>query len=407
MLDVKKIKKDFPIFKNQGNLSYLDNAATAQVSRGVINAMGKYYSESHANSHSESHKLGFKAFEKYEQARETVAKFLNAEFTEIIFTSGTTYGLNALANSIGQNLTSGDNAVLTRMEHHSNLAPWLISSKKYGFELRFIEMDDNFELDLASAEKVIDKNTKVVSVAHISNALGTINPIAKIISLAKKAKAISIIDAAQSVSHIKIDVKKIDCDFLVFSGHKIGSPSGIGVLYGKEEKLEKLAPFMTGGGMVNVVDYNKVSWNSVPYRFEAGSVNIAGAIGLAQALKYLEKISMKKVARHGEELTEYALKRLNEFKQVKIIGPKNKNNRVGVISFSIENIHPHDIASILDQNNVAVRAGHHCTMPLMKLLGLNGTTRASFWIYNDKKDVDKLINGLKNVIRIFTLKPEV
>lgn len=403
MINGKKIKKDFPILKKYGDLSYLDNAATAQVSQGVINAICEYYSQFHANNHSATHKLGLYADEQYERARQIVANFLKAKFEEIIFTSGATHGLNILARSLGKQLKSGDNVVLTRMEHHSNLVPWIEMSKEYGFELRFIEIKDNFELDFESAKKVIDKNTKIAAIAHVSNTLGVINPIEKIISLAKKVNAISIVDAAQSASHLKIDVKKIACDFLVFSGHKIGGPSGIGVLYGKKEKLEKLYPFMFGGGMVNEVEYDKASWNAIPYRFEAGSVNIAGAVGLSQALNYLEKIGMDEVARHETKLTEYALKRLGELKQVKIIGPNKLGNRVGVISFSISGVHPHDIAAILDKNKVAVRAGHHCAMPLMKLLGLNGTVRASFWIYNDKKDVDKLIGGIKDIIKIFNL----
>lgn len=401
MLNTKKIKKDFLLLANYKKLAYLDNAATVQISKSVIKKIKEYYVTSRANSHSEAHKLGLNASKAYEEARQITADFLNAKFAEIIFTAGATHGLNTLAQSFGQNFKLGDNVVLTRMEHHSNLVPWMQMSKKYGFELRFIEINDNYELDLASAEKVIDKNTKAISVVHVSNTLGTINPIEKLIALAKQVGAISIVDAAQSAPHLKIDVKKLDCDFLVLSGHKIGGPSGIGVLYGKLERLEKLEPFMVGGGMISEVNYDQATWNIIPNRFEAGSLNIEGAVGLAQAFKYLEKIGMDKITKHEEELTEYALVELNKIKQVKIIGPNKHGKRAGVISFSIEGVHPHDIAAILDKNNVAVRAGHHCTMPLMKMLGIPGTARASFWIYNDKKDVDKLVNGVAEVIKIF------
>lgn len=404
MLNIKKIKKDFPVLAANKKLAYLDNAATAQMPKNAIKEVQRYCSKFRASTHSTAHKLGFETSEYYEEARRVVAGFINAKKEEIVFTPGTTYGLNMLAFTLGKTLKPGDNVVLTRMEHHSNLVPWIQMSKIYGFDLRFIELDKDYALDICSAEKMIDANTKIVAAVHVSNALGSVNPVEKIVSLARKAGALSIIDAAQSVPHMKVDVKRINCDFLVFSGHKVGGPSGIGVLYGKKEALENLDTFMVGGGMINEVSYNNAEWTAVPNRFEAGSVNTEGAIGLAQALQYLDKIGMDKIFHHEKELINYTLKKLKSIKRLKIIGPVNLKNRAGVISFVIEGIHPHDIAAILDKNNVAVRAGHHCTMPLMKLLGLSGTVRVSFWIYNDKKDVDNLIRGIKEALKIFKIR---
>jgi len=402
MLDPKEIKKDFPIFNNRPDLVYLDNSATTQMPKVVMDAVNEYNSNYRANIHSESYKLSGEASGKYEEARAIVANFLNAAPEEIIFTSGATHGLNTLAHSLGKNLKKGDNVVLTQMEHHSNLVPWQQASLDYGFQLRFIEINNDCELDMESAKKVIDENTKVISFVHISNALGTINPAKEIVEIARNAGAISIIDAAQSAPHLKIDVVDLDCDFLVFSGHKIGGPTGIGVLFGKKERLENLTPFIFGGGMINSVSYNDASWNKSPDKFEAGTVNIAGAIGLARALEYIQKIGMDTIKEHEKKLSEYTLSQFENIKGLKLVGTKNIKNRSGVLSFVLGGIHPHDVASILDRDyNIAVRAGHHCTMPLMKLLGINGTVRASFWIYNDKDDVDKLINGIKQAQKIF------
>lgn len=396
---MKNIKKQFPIFENQTDLAYLDNAATAQMPQVVLDATTKYNTEYRANIHRGTYKLSELSSQKYEDARQSIAKFINAEKNEIIFTSGTTQGLNGLANSLGRKLNSSNNIVLTRMEHHANLIPWQMMSKEYGFEIRFIELDQNYALDLESAKKVIDKNTKIVSFVHISNTLGTINSAQEIVGLAKKVGAISIVDGAQSVAHMKIDVKKIDCDFFVFSGHKIGGPTGIGVLYGKMNRLEAMDPFVFGGGMIAEVNYSEAKWDNVPHKFEAGTPNISGAIGLGRAVEFLIEIGMEHIEQYEKKLTDYAIAEFSKIRQLKIIGPEG--DRASVISFVIEGIHPHDVATILDRENVAVRAGNHCTEPLMEHLGVNGTTRASFWIYNTTDDIDKLVTGLKKAIELF------
>lgn len=395
-------KKYFPIFENNKNLIYFDNASTTQMPQMVIDEVNGYNAEYKSNIHRGSYKISELATKKYEEAREKIAKFINAEAKEIIFVSGTTYGLNSLAYALGQNLRKKDNVVVTRMEHHSNLIPWQMMSKKYGFEVRFIELQTDFNLDIDSAKKVIDKNTKIVSFTHVSNTLGTINPVEELSYLAKKVGAISIIDGAQSVAHMKIDVKKIACDFFVFSGHKIGGPTGTGIIYGKKERLENLEPFIFGGGMISSVKYNEASWAEIPAKFEAGTPNIAGVIGLGKAVEFLQNIGMEKIEQYEKQLTDYALSSLSKIKQLKIIGPLK--NRAGVISFAIDGIHPHDVATLLDRENIAVRSGYHCTEPLMKLLKVNGTTRVSLWFYNDKKEIDKLVIGIKKVIKLFNQK---
>jgi cysteine desulfurase/selenocysteine lyase len=392
------IKKHFPIFQNHPDLVYLDSASTTQTPQVVLDAMNSYYTNYRANIHRGVYKLSAEATEMYESARKVVAKFINAQFEEIIFTSGSTQGLNMLAGTLGSRLKSGDNVVLTRMEHHANLIPWQEASKRYGFEIRFIELTPGYEL--LAMNLPIDEHTKIVSVVHVSNTLGTVNPIENIIAQAKKVGAITIIDAAQSVAHMPIDVKKIDCDFLVFSGHKMYGPTGVGVVYGKRERLETLEPYMFGGDMIKQVTFEKATWHDIPWKFEAGTPNIAGAIGLAAAVQFIESIGFDKIQENERKLNLYALEELRKISGLEIIGPQE--NRVGVISFALNSIHSHDIATILDQNNVAVRAGHHCTMPLMQYLGLSGTTRASFGMYNTMEDVDRLMSGIKEVQKIFS-----
>lgn len=395
------IKKHFPIFQNHPDLVYLDSASTTQTPQVVLDAMNSYYTNYRANIHRGVYKLSAEATEMYESARKVVAKFINAQFEEIIFTSGSTQGLNMLAGTLGSRLKSGDNVVLTRMEHHANLIPWQEASKRYGFDVRWIELE-NYELRIRNQElaKAIDEHTKIVSFVHVSNTLGTVNPIENIIAQAKKVGAITIIDAAQSVAHMPIDVKKIDCDFLVFSGHKMYGPTGVGVVYGKRERLETLEPYMFGGDMIKEVTFEKATWHDIPWKFEAGTPNIAGAIGLAAAVQFIESIGFDKIQENERKLNLYALEELRKISGLEIIGPQE--NRVGVISFALNSIHSHDIATILDQNNVAVRAGHHCTMPLMQYLGLSGTTRASFGMYNTMEDVDRLMSGIKEVQKIFS-----
>ncbi|MBP9695458.1 MAG: cysteine desulfurase [Candidatus Magasanikbacteria bacterium] len=408
---LSNIKKTFPIFQNhpqlrqgyagQADFVYLDSASTTQTPQVVLDAMNSYYTNYRANIHRGVYKLSAEATEMYEGARKVLAKFINAQFEEIIFTSGSTEGLNMLAQTLGSTLKKGDNVVLTRMEHHANLIPWQEASKRYGFEIRWIELE-NYELRIRNQElaKAIDEHTKIVSIVHVSNTLGTINPIEEIIAQAKKVGAITIIDAAQSVAHMPIDVKKLDCDFLVFSGHKMYGPTGIGVVYGKRERLEVLQPYMFGGDMIKEVTFEKATWHDIPWKFEAGTPNIAGAIGLAAAVQFIDSIGFEKIQEHEQELCTYALEELQKIPGLGIIGPQK--NRVGVISFTLNSIHSHDIATILDQNNIAVRAGHHCTMPLMQHLGLTGTTRVSFGVYNNMEDVDQLINGIKEVQKIFS-----
>ncbi len=459
---LKNIKSYFPIFATHPNLSYLDNAATTQTPQVVIDAMNDYYTKYRANTHRGMYDIAVKATDEYEGARATVAKFLNAETNEIIFTSGTTHGLNALAYTLCGRLTHRDNVVLTRLEHHANLVPWQQMAKHYGFEIRFIELqrdlslpspllrrggsdsfsplqrrereerfDSPYSLDIESAKKIIDANTKIVSFTLASNVLGTVNPAKEIIALAKKFRAITIIDAAQAIAHFPIDVKDIDCDWLVFSGHKMYGPTGTGVLFGKKIMLEEnIEPFMFGGDMVLEVSYENATWTEVPQRFEAGTQNIASVIGLGAAVKFIQKIGWESIMKHETELTGYLLEKLQE-NDVQIIGPSichserseeslpstgqpteiirftqddslKPPNRIGVVSFTLPGIHPHDLAEILNQNNVAIRAGHHCAMPLHTHLALTATARASLGVYSTKEDVDKLIEGIKQAREIFT-----
>lgn len=398
---MKNIKKEFPIFKKHKKLVYLDSAATTQTCQDSLSAMDFYYKEARANIHRGVYELSGKATKLYEDARDTVATFISANDTEIIFTSGVTHGLNMLAYTLCENLKPGDNVVLTRLEHHANLVPWLEMSKKYGFDIRYIELTNDLQIDTESSKKVIDSNTKIVSFAHISNSIGTIAPVKELISLAKKVGAYSIIDAAQSVAHTKINVKELDCDFLVFSGHKLYGPTGIGVLFGKNEHLVKMKPFFFGGNMIKEVSYESATYNNLPWKFEAGTPNISGAIGLAAAIRFVERVGFDAIEKYDQELVGYCLSKLDKIKKLKHIGPKSSGP---VVSFTIEGVHPHDIASILDKYSVAVRAGHHCTMPLMKYLGLNGTTRVSFGVYNEVEDIDRLVEGLQDVLNKFLFR---
>lgn len=393
-----KIKKDFSVFQNN-NLVYLDNGATAQTPDSVVLAMNDFY-KNKANIHRGVYKLSDEATIKYENGRKIIAEFLGAGESEVFFTSGTTAGLNILANILTKNLKKGDNVVLTRLEHHANLIPWQQKAKEKGFELRFMELDENFEIDLNSAQKLIDKNTKAVSFAYISNVLGTIAPAKELIGLAKKVGAFSIVDGAQSVAYEKTDVKDLECDFFVFSGHKLYGPTGVGVVYGKKDLLEKLEPIFFGGSMIEKVDYDDATWNESPWKFEAGTPPIAEVIGLAEAVNYLQNSGLEKIFKYERDLREYALSRLREIDGLKIFGSKKKS--APIISFVMDGIHPHDIASILDAKNIAVRTGHHCAMPLMKYLGVAGTVRISFGLYNDKKEIDKLVVALKKVKKIFS-----
>lgn len=394
------IKSQFPIFQNHPNLVYLDSAASTQTPQTVLDAMNEYYKNYRSNIHRGLYDLSATATEKYEEARAKVAHFIGAEKNEIIFTSGTTHGLNFLASSLGKNLKKGDNIVLTQLEHHANLVPWQMVAKERGVELRFIELE-NFDVKGESTKNLIDKNTKIVSFSLVSNALGTIILANEIIDEAKKVGATTVVDAAQAMAHMGLDVKVIDCDFLVFSGHKMYGPTGIGVLYGKKEKLEILEPYFYGGDMIREVTYENSTWANIPERFEGGTPNIAGAIGLGAAVDFIQSIGHLHIVDHEVRLTEKFFPELQKIEGVKIIGLKFGENRIGVISFVVDGVHPHDIAEILNRDQICVRAGHHCCMPLMKLLELPGTVRVSVGIYNTEEDIEKFIEGIKKVKAIF------
>lgn len=363
--------------------------------------MREYYEEYGVNVHRGMYALSDRATVEYETAREKIARFINAEKEEIVFTSGTTHGLNMLAEILCRDLKAGDGIVLTRMEHHANLIPWQEQAKKRGLVLKFIELTDDLTLDMTSARQVIDETTKIVSFTAISNVLGTITPAKELVTLAHAVGAYAVIDAAQWIVHKKTDVKDLDCDFLVFSGHKLYGPTGIGVLYGKKEHLERLDPFFFGGDMITYVTYECAEWADVPNKFEAGTPSIAAAIGLGAAVDFVEDIGWERIQTHEAELSNNLFDKLSSVSGVKIIGSKDSAFRSGVCSFVLNGIHPHDIGDLLGQQNIAVRVGHHCAIPLIQMLGLTGTVRVSLGMYNTKEDVDALIHGLHHVAQVF------
>ena len=393
-----RCKTDFPILNDR--LIYLDNSSTTQKPQKVIDAITNFYTKSNANVHRGIYNLSEQATISFEKAHQTVAKFISAEKQEIIFTSGTTQSINILSNSIP--LNAGDEILLTQMEHHSNLIPWQQRAKEVGAKIQFIPITNDYRLDMKAAQQLITEKTKIISVSHMSNVLGTINPIKELATLAHQHNTLLIVDAAQSAPHLPINVKELDCDFLTFSGHKMCGPTGIGVLYGKKQLLKSLQPVIFGGGMVNEVTYQDATWRDTPEKFEAGTPNIAGAIGLEAAINYLQSIGMYKIKEHSKKLSEYALQKLQTIPNLTIIGPNSTEKRGAVFSFTLSNIHPHDVAEILNQNNIAVRAGHHCAMPLMNILKISGTTRASFYIYNTIEDIDTLIKAIKKVQEVFS-----
>lgn len=403
--DVEKIREDFPILKSSVRgkpLVYFDNAATTQKPSVVIERIKKYYEQENSNVHRGVHYLSELATREYEEARETVRNFINAESTEeIIFTRGTTEAINLVANSFGKTfINEGDEIVVSEMEHHSNIVPWQILCEERGAKLRVIPFDDNGELILDEFEKVLNEKTKLISIVHISNSLGTINPIKQIIEMAHSLAIPILIDGAQSIMHSKIDVQELGCDFFVFSGHKIYGPTGIGVLYGKKDYLEQMVPYQGGGDMIKSVRFEKTIYNDLPYKFEAGTPNIAGAIGLKAAIDYLQKIGIEQIASYENELLSYATEKLSTIPQLHIVG--NAKEKGPIISFVLENIHPHDIGTILDFEGIAVRTGHHCTQPVMEHFKIPATTRASFSFYNKKEEIDILFNGIQKVIKVFS-----
>jgi cysteine desulfurase/selenocysteine lyase len=398
--DFKNPKNDFPCLKGDA-LSYLDNAATTQTPEPVLKAMDDYYRSSRANVHRGMYRLAEAATEKFEGAREAVAGFINASSDEIVFTKGATESLNLLASTLCQGLKAGDEIVLTLMEHHANLVPWQQFAKWRGAVIRWIGVKDDFTLDMDEARKLIGPKTKVVAFTHASNVLGTVNPAKELVALARAAGAVSVIDAAQSAPHLPIDVRDLDCDFLAFSGHKMLGPTGVGVLYGKKARLEALPPYQYGGDMILEVTTEASTWNEPPHKFEAGSPNAAGVIGLGAACAYLREIGMDAVLKHERAITAYALEKLAKIEGLTVYGPAGVENRLGAISFTLEGIHPHDIATILDREGVAVRGGHHCAMPLHARLGVPATNRASLYVYNTEADVDVLVRALEKCRAVF------
>jgi len=404
-LDVWAVRRDFPILHQEVNghpLVYLDNAASSQKPLRVIEAIDAYYRRYNANVHRGIHKLSEEATTAYEDARRKVARFINARTPkEVIFTRNTTESINLVAYSWGRaNIREGDEILLTQMEHHSNLVPWQLLAQEKGARLRFIPVTDDGLLDLDAMDELITERTRLVSVVHMSNVLGTINPVEEIIHRAHEAGALVLLDGAQSVPHLKVDVQALDCDFLAFSGHKMCGPTGIGVLYGKRELLEAMPPFLGGGDMIREVYLERSTWNSLPWKFEAGTPSIAQGIGLGYAVDYLTEIGMDAIHAHEQEVAAYALSRLSEIPGITIYGPPVKL-RGGVVSFNLEGVHPHDMATILDAEGVAIRAGHHCAQPLMRRLGVVATARASFYLYNTCEEVDALVRAVEKARQVF------
>lgn len=392
-------KSEFPIFKNR-KLIYLDSASTSQKPKIVLDAMKNVYENSNANVHRALYDLGSESTELYESSRELVAKFINANSSkEIIFTSGATASINLLAYSIGSQLKKDDEVLISHMEHHANIVPWQQLVKRTGIKLKYLPLTDSGEIDLSKSSELITAKTKIVSITHMSNVLGTINPIKEIAKLTKMVGAVFIVDGAQSVSHMPVNVQDLECDFLVFSGHKMLGPTGVGVLWGKFELLNDLDPFLSGGEMIEKVTLEESTWNEVPYKFEAGTPNYVQAIGLGAAVKFLSKIGMENIHKYEKELTSYAVEKLQSIPNLNIHGsPKNRGS---VISFNIENIHPQDLAQFLNEDNICIRVGHHCAQPLLETLNETSTARASFYIYNDFSDIDKLVDSIKSTISYF------
>jgi cysteine desulfurase/selenocysteine lyase len=405
-IDVLKIREDFPILHRTVNgkpLVYFDNAATSQKPKSVIEAVSRYYSDYNANIHRGIHKLAEEATLAHEHAREKMAKFINARHSEeIIFVRNATEAMNLVALTWGRaNVHEGDKIVLTIMEHHGGIVPWQLLASEKGAKIEFIEIDEDFMLRQDQIRTLIDCKTKIVCVTHASNVLGTINPIKEIARIAHQVGALMLVDAAQTAPHMPVDATDADCDFMAVSGHKMLGPTGIGILYGKRHILQDMPPFLAGGEMISEVHTKGAAWKEVPYKFEAGTPNIAGAIGLGAAVDYLSTIGMRNVHNHEKEITEYALRRMSEVKSVVTYGPRDVNGRVGVISFNVGDAHAHDVASILDEEGVAIRSGHHCAQPLMEFLNLPATSRASFYIYNTREEVDVFIKGLEKVGKLF------
>ncbi len=393
-----EIKKDFPIFADS-DLVYLDNAATTQKPQSVLDTVDSLYKEANANVHRALYSLGSEATERFETSRKKVADFIGVSEKEIVFTSGTTDSINLLARSIGNTLKPGDEILISEMEHHSNIVPWQQAAQRTGATLKYLSITETGELDLSDANQYFTSNTKIVSLTHMSNVLGTINPIKELSVKAHQVGAVMIVDGAQGASHLPVDMKELGCDFYAFSGQKMVAPTGIGILWGKTALLEEMEPFMGGGEMIETVTMESSTWNDIPYKFEAGTPNFAQAVGLGAAMDYLKNIGMNEIADHEKKLTRYALDKLNQIDDLRIHG--SAKDRGGVISFNVDGIHPHDLAQFLNEDNIAIRVGHHCAQPLLKTLGETATARMSFYIYNDESDVDKFCDSISDIQKLF------
>ncbi len=399
----KEIRKQFPILDQEVNgkpLVYLDSAATSQKPISVIETLDYYYKNDNSNVHRGVHTLGTRATDSYEGAREKVRHFINASsMEEVVFLRGTTTAINTIASSYGKaNVREDDEIVITQMEHHSNIIPWQQLAKQTGAKLKYIPLQEDGTIDLSDVENTITEHTKIVSIMHVSNVLGTINPIKEIAKIAHKNGAVMVVDGAQAAPHMHVDVRDLDCDFYAFSAHKMCGPTGIGVMYGKKKLLENMEPAEFGGEMIDFVGLYESTWKDLPWKFEGGTPIIAGAIGLGAAIDFLEQIGRDEIEKIEHELVEYAMERMSAVEGLKIFGPEK---RAGLVTFNIDDVHPHDVATVLDAEGIAVRAGHHCAQPLMKWLDVTATARASFYIYNTKEDVDALIDGLKTTKEYF------
>jgi cysteine desulfurase / selenocysteine lyase len=402
----KDIKSYFPILNQEVNghpLVYLDSAATSQKPIQVIEALTNYYNLDNSNVHRGVHTLGNRATDYYEGAREKVRKFINASSTqEVIFTRGTTTSLNTVAAAYGrQNIEEGDEIVITYMEHHSNIIPWQQLAKEKGAVLKYIDLEADGTLSLEKVRETITPKTKIVSIMYVSNVLGTINPIKEITKIAHENGAIMVVDCAQAAPHMKLDVQDLDVDFAAFSGHKMCAPTGIGVLYGKRALLEDMEPVEFGGEMIDFVGLYDSTWKELPWKFEGGTPIIAGAVGLGAAIDFLEEIGLDNIAAHEHELARYAMDQLETIDGLTIFGPRDPMKRCGLVTFNLDDVHPHDVATVLDMSGIAVRAGHHCAQPLMKWLQVTATARASFYMYNDEADIDRLVAGLRSAKEYF------
>ncbi|MEC1549052.1 cysteine desulfurase SufS [Bacillus rugosus] len=403
-MNITDIREQFPILHQQVNghdLVYLDSAATSQKPRAVIETLDKYYNQYNSNVHRGVHTLGTRATDGYEGAREKVRKFINAKsMAEIIFTKGTTTSLNMVALSYARaNLKPGDEVVITYMEHHANIIPWQQAVKATGATLKYIPLQEDGTISLEDVRETVTSNTKIVAVSHVSNVLGTINPIKDMAKIAHDNGAVIVVDGAQSTPHMKIDVQDLDCDFFALSSHKMCGPTGVGVLYGKKALLENMEPAEFGGEMIDFVGLYESTWKELPWKFEAGTPIIAGAIGLGAAIDFLEEIGLDEISRHEHKLAAYALERFRQLDGVTVYGPQE---RAGLVTFNLDDVHPHDVATVLDAEGIAVRAGHHCAQPLMKWLDVTATARASFYLYNTEEEIDKLVEALQKTKEYFT-----